>query len=270
MRGFPFGRAEEHLRHVPMVAALGLRFLALGPGRASMAMPPVAATRGTADGPPHAGAVVALLDHLSSCAVFAALDRYRPTATLDLRLDFMAPPDVPGEITAGAECLALDGDVAHVRAEARQADGRLVALSTAVFMIGNFPGTSAAEDDLAQPGGPAALPPADMLFPALCRIEDDADGYRLQPCRHLIGATPLPALHGGAIGALLLEAATRAGRGRRLRSLSIHYLRPAPAGPLLAAVRTERDGRRAASLALAALERAGGPALALGRASLAD
>lgn len=270
MRGFPFGRAEEHLRHIPLVAALGLRFTRIEPGMAGMIMPATGATPTAPGGPPHPGAIIALLDHLASCSVFATIPDYRPTATLDLRIDLIAIPDLAGDITAQATCLALDGDIAHAQAQARQADGRLIATCSAIFMIGSFPGSAPGEDNLAQPEGPWPPPPPSSCFPDIFKVEETATGFALPPSKHLIGSPLLPALHGGAVGAFLLEAAIRSGGGRQVRSLSVQYLRAAPAGRLTAQVRVERAGRRSTSLSLTARSDEGGPPLALAQCSLAD
>lgn len=62
------------------------------------------------------GVVSALIDHAGGLAVWQALDRFEPIATLDLRIDYMRParPHVP--VIAEARCYRLTRTIAFVRA----------------------------------------------------------------------------------------------------------------------------------------------------------
>ncbi|MBX9460113.1 MAG: PaaI family thioesterase [Brevundimonas sp.] len=62
------------------------------------------------------GLVTALLDHVGGLAVWIALDRFEPIATLDLRVDYMRPAEPRRELIAEARCYRLTRSIAFVRA----------------------------------------------------------------------------------------------------------------------------------------------------------
>jgi uncharacterized protein (TIGR00369 family) len=85
----------------------------------------------------HGGVVTALLDGCSGAAVFAALPRMQPIATLDLRIDYLGPAEVGRDLRALATCYHLTRNVAFARAIAFHDDeARPVATSAATFMLG--------------------------------------------------------------------------------------------------------------------------------------
>ena len=84
----------------------------------------------------HGGPITAVLDACSGAAVFSALRRPVPIATLDLRVDYMRPatPELP--IITRAECYKLTGHVAFTRAVAYHDDPEQpIATSSGTFMI---------------------------------------------------------------------------------------------------------------------------------------
>ena len=62
------------------------------------------------------GLVTALLDHVGGLAVWIALDRFEPIATLDLRVDYMRPAEPRRDLIAEARCYRLTRSIAFVRA----------------------------------------------------------------------------------------------------------------------------------------------------------
>ena len=62
------------------------------------------------------GLVTALLDHVGGLAVWIALDRFEPIATLDLRVDYMRAAERGRDLIAEARCYRLTHSIAFVRA----------------------------------------------------------------------------------------------------------------------------------------------------------
>lgn len=84
----------------------------------------------------HGGAITALVDACSGAAVFFALPRPVPIATLDLRIDYLKPATPHKPVTARAECVKLGRNVAFTRAVAYHDDpGDPIASSAGTFMI---------------------------------------------------------------------------------------------------------------------------------------
>ena len=62
------------------------------------------------------GLVTTLLDHAGGLAVWIALDRFEPIATLDLRVDYMRAAEPGRDLIAEARCYRLTHSIAFVRA----------------------------------------------------------------------------------------------------------------------------------------------------------
>lgn len=122
---------------VPHNAALDLEAIDCGPGLAVMRLP----WREDLVGNPvrgvlHGGAITALLDACSGASVFFALPSPVPIATLDLRIDYLAPAKPHLAVIARAECYKLGRNVAFVRGVAYHEDpSDPIASSAATFMI---------------------------------------------------------------------------------------------------------------------------------------
>ncbi|MDI6624702.1 MAG: PaaI family thioesterase [Brevundimonas sp.] len=90
------------------------------------------------------GLVTALLDHVGGLAVWIALDRFEPIATLDLRVDYMRAAEPRRDLIAEARCYRLTHSIAFVRAWAFE-DGPEdpVAAAQAAYMLSAGDGRTA-------------------------------------------------------------------------------------------------------------------------------
>ncbi|MDY6942737.1 MAG: PaaI family thioesterase [Pseudomonadota bacterium] len=83
----------------------------------------------------HGGVLTSLIDSCGGLAVFSALPRMEPIATLDLRIDYQKPATPEKDLFAFSECYKLTRQIAFVRAIAYQDDKEdPVATSLATFM----------------------------------------------------------------------------------------------------------------------------------------
>lgn len=121
----------------PHAAALGFRLESLTPAHAVMRAP----YREDLIGDPdtrvlHGGVITALLDHACGMAAFAGLGGKQANATLDLRIDYMRPPEPGHDVVAEAECVRVSGLFAFVSAIAHDGDAsNPVARANAAFMV---------------------------------------------------------------------------------------------------------------------------------------
>ena len=120
-----------------MADALGLRVLSAGGGRSAAVAPWRPDLAADEDGGVIAsGVVTTLLDQVCGMAVSTAGPGLYPTATLDLRIDYMRPAAKGAGLTAEAHCYKVTRSVAFVRAEAWDANREdLVASAQATFML---------------------------------------------------------------------------------------------------------------------------------------
>lgn len=129
--------AEE----TPHGKELGIKFVAVDKGRATMSLP----YNSNLIGDPetrvlHGGAVTTLLDQACGLAAIAGFDRPTATATLNLSIDYMRAAK-PGEtIIAQADCYKATKHVAFLRAIAHDGDETdPVATAQATFMATSLP-----------------------------------------------------------------------------------------------------------------------------------
>jgi uncharacterized protein (TIGR00369 family) len=115
---------------------LGLRYQAHGDDWIEIALPwredlvGVPETGVLASGP-----IITLLDNATSMSVWVKSGRFRPQATLDLRLDYVRAATPGATIVARAECYRLTRSAAFVRGLAHDGDiADPVAHAAGVFM----------------------------------------------------------------------------------------------------------------------------------------
>lgn len=111
--------ASQFTSALPFCAALGMTLDDMGESSAVMSMPYDTRIVGDPDtGVVHGGAVAALLDSCCGVAVFLHPDCKMPTATIDLRIDYMRSATPGQRISARAEVYRATRNVAFLRATA--------------------------------------------------------------------------------------------------------------------------------------------------------
>jgi len=95
------------------------------------------------------GLVTAMLDHVGGLAIWVALGRYAPIATLDLRIDYMRAARPRVDLLSEARCYKLTRTTGFVRAWAFEDDpADPVAAAQSTYVI-----SSGAGDGRAAPAG---------------------------------------------------------------------------------------------------------------------
>jgi len=88
------------------------------------------------------GAVVSLIDTASGTAVWAALGKFIPLVTIDMRIDYLRPVFKGESVFARCECTKLTRRIAFTRGTAHVGDpAKPIAYSASTFMIGGNPGS---------------------------------------------------------------------------------------------------------------------------------
>ncbi|MGE4324092.1 MAG: PaaI family thioesterase [Sphingobium sp.] len=258
----PAERARR-LDATPLARATGFELVACWNGRADAILPTLPANRAAEDDDAiHPSALIGFLDHLAGYAVASLVPGHVGISTMELQVALTgARPH--GAVRGAAECVGPPGDSTLVRGEAVDEAGQVVATCSGWFAVGAFPGgfsdSSGIEEPVPDLG--EVVGPYERLIGLEAAGEGDA---RLLPdVVPAIGWIGLPALHGGAIAAVLVKACEERllalrRPGFRLATITIRYLRAARAEEgLLATAVCDWPGRRAAHLAVRCAPEAG-------------
>lgn len=102
---------------------IGIRYVAHGPDWAELAFDYDEKLVGMPDtGVIASGPILTLMDMAVSMSIWMKSGRFRPQATLDLRIDYLRPA-IPGRaVTGRGQCYRLTRSVAFVRGEAHDGD----------------------------------------------------------------------------------------------------------------------------------------------------
>lgn len=103
--------------------ALGIRYVAHGGDWAELALDYDPRMIGDPDsGIIASGPILTLMDMATSIAIWTRAQRFRPQATLDLRVDYLRPA-TPGQTVFGhGECYRITRSVAFIRGQAHDGD----------------------------------------------------------------------------------------------------------------------------------------------------
>ena len=137
---------------VPWAKEIGLEIIAIERGKARGAIEWSEHLIGDPDtGVIHGGVITSMLDNLAGMAVVSALDEFKSTATLDLRIDYMRPAEKGLKVIGEAECYHVTRTIAFIRATAfNEGSEKIIATASGAFALNN-PGKWRGEPGL--PGG---------------------------------------------------------------------------------------------------------------------
>ncbi len=127
---------------IPHVEALGITVDAYAGNEIVMRLPYSLSLVGDPQsGVLHGGAVTTLIDSACGLGVVAALEKPRPVATLDLRIDYLKPAVAGRDLLCRAECYRVARQVAFARAEAfhEGEQDSPVAAALGSFMLSDLP-----------------------------------------------------------------------------------------------------------------------------------
>ena len=123
-------------RQVGHGRALGMEFGASGDDWTELVLPWREELVGVpASGILASGAIVSLIDTASGTAVWAAIGKFSPLVTIDLRIDYLRPAFHGENVRARCECTKLTKRIAFTRGTAFVGD-KPIAYSSGTFMIG--------------------------------------------------------------------------------------------------------------------------------------
>ena len=129
---------EDFFAVLPHSISLGMKIDFIGDGEVGMSMPYDKKLIGDPKTEViHGGAVFSLLDSCWGAAAMSHPDQKGPTATIDLRIDYMRPATPKQKIKAVATCYNLTKNVAFVRAVALdENEEKPVATAAGAFVTG--------------------------------------------------------------------------------------------------------------------------------------
>jgi uncharacterized protein (TIGR00369 family) len=121
--------------HVPFNKFLGMKGGEAAEGRCRLVLPVRPEFVGDRRRPAlHGGVVSTLIDTAGGLAAWSALGAGEVLSTVDLRVDFLEPATLHGDLVAEAELIRKGNRMCHVRVSVTQ-QGRLVADGRAVYNI---------------------------------------------------------------------------------------------------------------------------------------
>lgn len=131
------GFAQTFVNAVPQLRALNVEFLDIEDGKVSVKLPYSEHLVGFPEtGVLAGGAIYTVMDSVAGMSVYAALGAYFPSATLDLRIDYLKPATPGQDVYGEARCYKLTRKVAFVRGRAHHGDPeRPIAHITGTFFI---------------------------------------------------------------------------------------------------------------------------------------
>lgn len=125
---------------IPHYGVLGVEFVTASREAATLRLPYRADFVGDPEtGTLHGGVITTLIDSVCGIAVFMAMGRVLPIATLDLRIDYLKPATAGQDVLATAECYKVTRSIAFLRARAYHQDrpDDLIATCASTFMLGS-------------------------------------------------------------------------------------------------------------------------------------
>jgi uncharacterized protein (TIGR00369 family) len=137
VEGFDPALFMTYLRDIGHGGALGITYLAHGADWSELSLPYDARLIGMPEsGIIASGPIVSLMDVATGLAIWIRLGRFRPHATLDLRVDYLRPALPGSAITGRGTCYEITRSVAFVRGTAHDGDPEdPVANVTGTFMF---------------------------------------------------------------------------------------------------------------------------------------
>ncbi len=108
-------KLATYTRNSPFAALLGMEIVSYGPGTVCCQLP-VTEKLLSAIGAIHGGAIVSLIDHVLSMAVYPLVESGKWVATLEFKVSYLAPV-TQGTLVARAEVVALKNRLGTVRVD---------------------------------------------------------------------------------------------------------------------------------------------------------
>lgn len=130
--------ARLFMKHMPHGSDIGLQLMApAADGKSRMRLPPqpfLAGDPGATFFFP--GVLFSMADSACGMAVFQALGHYVPIATLDMRIDHLAPATMDADLVAVAECYRMTKSIAFARCELLSGpQSKVSAIAVGTFML---------------------------------------------------------------------------------------------------------------------------------------
>ena len=136
--GFDPERFTSMVRRVGHGGALGIDYVGHGPDWVELGLDYDEKLVGMVEtGVLASGPIISLMDMATSMAIWVRLGRFRPQATLDMRVDYLRPATPGRRIIGRGECYGLTRSIAFVRGTAHDGD----ADDPVAHVTGTFIGT---------------------------------------------------------------------------------------------------------------------------------